>query len=536
MLPSVMRACMEYLGDDVGLPDFQTKRGGWQWSTCALIHGVTGSCFMFALSEHGNSAGTGPRLMDQYDHAFSVAGYAYEPLLRTEFAATLAYDGARSDDADEFRRRIVASIDNKRPVIALGVIGPAEPCLICGYEESGRTLVGWSYFQGEARADERVSFDAAGRFRKHDWFIDTLGIILIGGRRERPPREQVYRDGLRRGLATLCRTTSSGGTPLGLRAYQAWMRRLLEPLPEDVAASLGRLGSPHEKHDMNVGELAERRAYAGTFLEHAAEALPAAGPMLMKASRCFDSIHDMMWRVWQTIGPWNSTTDEKLLNFGQQSYRRELASVVRRSQAWELDAIRLIREALLADGAAPAELAPTTSLEPLPGLRDMGVERPLPTALDGPRWEGGNNALRNIGVFQAAADSPTDLAAAVALASTSTPSPIAPPTGTVQDLSRWGSSAGWRLRIEKADPAEQSGSVPYVQRLTDVVVSVLHGLPVVTTWQGRAAVVVGYPHLSRQALELREPGAAADAPPTVVQYGDAKLGPTWIFLDARTGG
>ena len=70
MLPSVMRACMEYLGDDLGLPAFQTKRGGWQWSTCALVHGVTGSCFTFALSEHGEAASIGPRLMEQDGAAF----------------------------------------------------------------------------------------------------------------------------------------------------------------------------------------------------------------------------------------------------------------------------------------------------------------------------------------------------------------------------------------------------------------------------------------------------------------------------------
>ena len=38
------------------------------------------------------------------------------------------------------RRRMTA-------VIAIGVLGPEEPCLITGFDEDGKVLIGWNFFQ-----------------------------------------------------------------------------------------------------------------------------------------------------------------------------------------------------------------------------------------------------------------------------------------------------------------------------------------------------------------------------------------------------
>ena len=44
------------------------------------------------------------------------------------------------------RGHIIESIrDRGRPVIAHGVIGPPEECIIAGYDEGGDVSVGWNF-------------------------------------------------------------------------------------------------------------------------------------------------------------------------------------------------------------------------------------------------------------------------------------------------------------------------------------------------------------------------------------------------------
>ena len=45
-----------------------------------------------------------------------------------------------------FRRKIVHSIDNKRPVISYGIIGAPDEGVVAGYDQNGRVLLGRSFF------------------------------------------------------------------------------------------------------------------------------------------------------------------------------------------------------------------------------------------------------------------------------------------------------------------------------------------------------------------------------------------------------
>ena len=47
---------------------------------------------------------------------------------------------------DVFRRKIVHSIDNKRPVISYGIIGAPDEGVVAGYDQNGRVLLGRSFF------------------------------------------------------------------------------------------------------------------------------------------------------------------------------------------------------------------------------------------------------------------------------------------------------------------------------------------------------------------------------------------------------
>lgn len=84
----------------------------------------------------------------------------------------------------EARADIVRSVDAGVPVIALGIIGPPECCVVHGYEENGSKLVGWNYFQ------DSEGFEAERPFVKAAWFANLVGYILLEEAGDAPPERE----------------------------------------------------------------------------------------------------------------------------------------------------------------------------------------------------------------------------------------------------------------------------------------------------------------------------------------------------------
>lgn len=523
-LPSVMRSLVEYLGDDLGLPMFADQRGRWRWQACALIHGITGSGFAFSWEHPYGEAYLGKKLILSYEKAFAVAGYDRQMLFRSAFAAGQNYAGSVSDDEAAYRRLIVQSIrDRRRPVVAIGVIGPDEPCLICGFEDDGKVLVGWNFFRDEAREDPRLSSDADGRFVLRDWFRDLRGIIVPGDKLAPPPaRRDLCIEALRQNLALLC---GPEDISMWVPAYRAWIDYLLEPIPGSIAADLRQVEPIHEKHNGHIGELAERRAYAAAFLEQASELLPQGGDALQRAQYCYQAMHDLLWRVWQTVGVWHKTDDAKLLRYTKPEFRLELASLVRRLQVWDAEAAKHIRDALTQVGTAEADLPTLPVLPPVEGLRDLGIESPLPAVL-GRLWETPEPEIPGV-----PAPDGESLAVAVRAAAAATAWPIPGAPARDNGLAAWAEGAGWQVNVVDMPPDETM--LAGAQRINNVILSCLYGLPVATTHNGNPVVVVGYNHLAGETLRVRMPGQSPDEPAKKVRIDDKGWGPTWVFLAGR---
>ena len=153
--------------------------------------------------------------------AFDAVGHTYECILKEQ-----------GRDEAYFRRRITESIRAEgRPVLAFGIIGPPECCIITGYDDYGDVLIGWNFFQGipEMGGGEQ---EPSGYFRKRNWFNDFFGLIIIGEKKEKPPRGEIYRKTLTWAIE-IARTPMVHGRHSGLAAYTAWSEHLLRD--EDFA-------------------------------------------------------------------------------------------------------------------------------------------------------------------------------------------------------------------------------------------------------------------------------------------------------------
>lgn len=158
---------------------------------------------------------------EPYRRAFEAAGYAYELLYNGEQRSgdQVGFLGA-SLDRDTFRQRIIESLrDAGRPVIAWGVVGPPEACVITGFDEGGEVLIGWSFFQDRSPEFPEQDFEPSGTFRRRDWFHHALGLAVIGGKQEPLPLSEIYRGALEWALEVV-RTPMVHSHYNGLRAYE----------------------------------------------------------------------------------------------------------------------------------------------------------------------------------------------------------------------------------------------------------------------------------------------------------------------------
>ena len=193
-LPSIMHAYLEYLGDeDFGCKHCQAKNPNCKiFCTYSFFMGITGAAAFLSWKKGWHEDNVAIFYMSDDPaaperNAFTAAGYAHDWLEKQD----------NPQDEALFRQRIIESLQKGRPVISYGLIGPPEPCLITGYDEGGDVLIGWNFFQNFPEFNAGVEFEPSGQFRKRNWYPDTLSLLFVGEKIERPSYSDSYRTALK---------------------------------------------------------------------------------------------------------------------------------------------------------------------------------------------------------------------------------------------------------------------------------------------------------------------------------------------------
>lgn len=380
--PGVLRALAQHLDVDLLTEDVF-------WGDYCYFAGVTGEAFRF-LEFMGLSKPDHERpLVERYGHATAEEMYRHA----FEAAGLVAdlYLKPRMPAKNGLRDALVHSLrDRQWPAIGIGVFGPPEPFLITGYAEEGEVLLGWSHFQGEKQNDPNVSFEPTGQFRLRNWHEAVDGVAVITATRDRPEPRKTYRDALERAILEL-RTTGEGGRVLGTAAMEAWAAYL-----EHDAGFTGwtdpQWQKAHSDHGGTAGDLAERRALAGSFLDLAGRFLPEAAGDLAMAATSFHGSHDTVYEIWETAakaGPF----DPDLEKFKAPGRRRTMASLVRRLAQFDRRGLAFMERA--ADTVRGNAAGPSIPVDPV--LDGMAVleKAALPPLAAGPAWAPENVAMPN---------------------------------------------------------------------------------------------------------------------------------------------
>lgn len=150
-------ACLEYLGQDLGLGRLDRSADETAHAVHCRIMGLVGSAFKLAVDPDRNLAAT--------SHAGGVA----EPWLAIQAAVrSTGFEPRiwrRGDSEAIARERLLESLEQGRPAIAMGVAGPPEFAVLTGYESSEDAAIGWSYFQDWPEFAQGLEKEPNGMFR-----------------------------------------------------------------------------------------------------------------------------------------------------------------------------------------------------------------------------------------------------------------------------------------------------------------------------------------------------------------------------------
>jgi len=328
-------ASLQYLGEDIP-GDYAMGVSGGAFKTFWIPPWDGGNCDLLMIGD------------EPIRRTFAALGYEYS-LVRPPANATPA------QVKESLRPAIVEQINAGRPVIASGVVGPPEACVVAGYEQGGDVLYGQSYFQ-ESRE---------GYFRSDRWEENCYGLILIGEKKAAPSPRQVLEDTLEWAIELIrVPEHSGGGLPKerlisGVAAYEA-MARALEreaewefTLDDKDTMQLRCFAISNDGvHLMHC-----ERAAAARFLRRMAEEELPGADELRKAAAAYEEELPVLERACR-LAPFSFAPDSEREKLLDPEHRRQLASVVRQAKAYEERAVEHLeraRQALKESGKSAAD-------------------------------------------------------------------------------------------------------------------------------------------------------------------------------------
>lgn len=148
--PACLQTCLEYLGQNIDYDYIMTISGAafrLRWNTEHIDGGNVDISNIFDDP------------YKPYDLCFKACGREYN-MIKKENNIT----------KEEYTQFIIKEIQEGKPCIALGIVGPPEACVITGYRENGKKLLGYSLFQNDPSFCANTVNEDSGYFVCSDWW------------------------------------------------------------------------------------------------------------------------------------------------------------------------------------------------------------------------------------------------------------------------------------------------------------------------------------------------------------------------------
>ena len=232
---------------------------------------------------------------------------------------------------EDFMNFIRSEINAGNPVIALGIIGPPEACVITGYRENGNVLTGWNVFQEYPEYQASVQFEKNGYFITRDWWEnpETTALIATGTEALPPltPKEALQN------AAKALKGRMCGTFARGTLAYDAWKDAILcdRDFPRDAVFPV--LVERMMCHGDAMDCLSDGRLHAAKYLRRLAEKYPAQAEKLNRAAQDFEHVSKIIWEeMIPVLGGWERG-EKQIRQLAEPENRRLFATLIDRMKS-----------------------------------------------------------------------------------------------------------------------------------------------------------------------------------------------------------
>lgn len=348
-LPACLQSFLEFQKDPLGLGSTTPEGDPWHDVHVHLV-ALTGSMFRLGWSPKFefkalNYLAAVPDPAERIERTLAHIGYPGRVRFSPELAAEQGLQADPEWNEDSVREEIVRYLAERNlPVIAYGLGGPPEPCVVTGYEAGGAVLFGWSMFTEDAVQSGKATREPSGEFRIENWFPTCGGLILPGLRADRPTWLDLDREVVRLAVRVL-NMPGRNGLPCGLAASTAWAECLLRNEEFD-ALTPEALRDRHAVHWCAAGTLAECRAWGSWYLAQAAGRNPDVALLLRDAATCMDNVHDLVWAIWEFTGGF-PLQEQESSRLGQAHVRGRIVPLIRMVREQDERALGLLEQALV---------------------------------------------------------------------------------------------------------------------------------------------------------------------------------------------
>ena len=321
--PICIKAVSEYLGDDVSYP---------------YIMAATGAAFRLVW----NTAQWDLSNVDIY-HTFTESNAVYG-LGAKALGREFSFQGRDENTTkEEFQAFIKEHLAEGYPCIALGIIGPPEPCIVAGYGDDGESLLGWNFFQEDPEYAGGVTTAENGYFVSRDWWenTDTQAVMCMGpvNAQEVPAREI-----LRQAVSAL-EGRMEQSYAKGIKAYDAWREMLLEDSHFASTVYDSLFSKLLVQNDAMQCLMDGRNQGAKYLLELAAKQKEQDNAKLEQAAGHFQKVSVCAEEMSHLIGDW-SDMDAMLKHLADRKVREEVAQLILQAKAEDEAALQCLKEYL----------------------------------------------------------------------------------------------------------------------------------------------------------------------------------------------
>ncbi len=308
--PICLKACANYLGDDLAYDEAMVLSAAafrLTWDVTSWNGGNVDICFAF--DECARSYETGLRALGR------------------EFAFLRRSEKTTKDELKSFIRE---QIDQGFPVVALGIIGPPEACLVTGYRDNGNTLLGWNFFQDNPEFRGKARIDESGFFVTDVWWEnrDSVGLMSIG-EKSVPPLEfgEIIANAV-----TVLSGREKGNYAKGILAYDAWEKAISDDAQFPPGAILPLLAERVMCHGDALDCLSDGRGGAWKYFKRLADAGHGAKNELDTLVTCFQGVAKAVHGMYELLGGWQR--DEKAMRaLGTPEVRTRTCALIEEAKA-----------------------------------------------------------------------------------------------------------------------------------------------------------------------------------------------------------